>query len=178
MNKEFQFSETQRFSQWWIWLILLAINGVFLTGIGVQIFGGKPFGDKPMSDSGLIIMTLLMLGITFLIMSFRLQTLVDNQGISVRFFPFHIKFKFYAWENISNAIIREYVPIGEFGGWGIRQGFSANGRAYNVKGKIGLQLEFTNGEKLLIGTQKPEELEATIEKHFWEKGIVRSIHSA
>ena len=30
--------------------------------------------------------------------------------------------------------------------------------AYNVKGKMGLQLVLKNGKKILIGTQKTEEL--------------------
>ena len=52
--------------------------------------------------------------------------------------------------------IREYKPIMEYGGWGIR-GFGSN-RALNIKGKIGLQLVFKNGQKLLIGTQKADEI--------------------
>ena len=44
----------------------------------------------------------------------------------------------------------------QYGGWGIR-GFKSN-RAYNVSGKIGLQLEFKNGDKLLVGTQNGQEM--------------------
>ncbi len=40
---------------------------------------------------------------------------------------------------------------------GIRYG--PKGTAYNVSGKIGLQLELKNGKKILIGTRKPEEIE-------------------
>jgi hypothetical protein len=32
------------------------------------------------------------------------------------------------------------------------------GRAFNVSGDKGLQLQFSNGKRLLIGTQMPDEL--------------------
>jgi hypothetical protein len=54
------------------------------------------------------------------------------------------------------------TKIIEYGGWGIRKTFSGKGTAYNVKGKNGLQLVFKNGDRLLIGTQKAEELKETL----------------
>ena len=32
------------------------------------------------------------------------------------------------------------------------------GKAFNIKGNMGLQLQFKDGKKLLIGTQKEEEI--------------------
>lgn len=45
----------------------------------------------------------------------------------------------------------------------MRYSFRGKGRAFNVSGNIGLQLEFINGEKLLIGTQNPEKLRNVLE---------------
>ena len=78
----------------------------------------------------------------------------------VRFFPFHINFKKFAFEDISEYYAREYRPLLEYGGWGIRYSFS--GKAYNVSGKEGLQIIFKNGKKLLIGSRKPQELVTAI----------------
>jgi len=36
--------------------------------------------------------------------------------------------------------------------------------AYNVSGNKGIQLVFTNGRKLLIGTKRPEEVKEILEK--------------
>jgi len=33
MNEESLFTERQRFKQWWLWLILLGTNGLFLFGV-------------------------------------------------------------------------------------------------------------------------------------------------
>jgi hypothetical protein len=58
--------------------------------------------------------------------------------------------------------VRKYKPLAEFGGWGLR--FGVSGKAYNISGNKGLQLELTNNKKLLIGTQKPEELSEALNK--------------
>jgi hypothetical protein len=79
----------------------------------------------------------------------------------VRFFPFHRNFKRFAFEDFGEYYAREYRPLLEYGGWGIRCG--KNGKAYNVSGKKGLQIIFKNGKKLLIGSQNPEELVAAID---------------
>lgn len=164
MNKEVLFFERQKFNQWWLWLILLGINGLFMFGVYKQIFNGQQFGDKPMSNNGLLFATGLTILLTLLFMNFRLETQIKRDGIYVRFFPFHISFKHFSWEKISKSFVREYRPISEYGGWGLRLGLFGKGKAYNVSGDKGLQLEFTDHQKLLIGTKKPKELEATLEE--------------
>lgn len=88
----------------------------------------------------------------------KLETKINQQGIYVKFYPFHLKFKFINWNEIDRVFIREYSPITEYGGWGLRISLSGNGKAYNVSGNKGLQIVFKNGNKLLIGTNKQEEL--------------------
>ncbi|HEX8561967.1 MAG TPA: hypothetical protein VF676_03200 [Flavobacterium sp.] len=159
------FKERQKFRQWWVLLILLSINGVFIAGIYTQVINDRQFGEKPMSDQGLIIGTILVFLFTFLMLNFRLDTIVKRDGIYVRFFPFHLKFKEFTWDNLSKCYVRKYSPISEYGGWGLRIGFFGNGNALNVSGDKGLQLEIaTNKKRLLIGTNKPEELAKAIAK--------------
>ncbi|TEW77202.1 hypothetical protein E2488_04665 [Gramella jeungdoensis] len=70
------------------------------------------------------------------------------------------------WSNISECYIRNYNPISEFGGWGIKSSFRRDtGKAYTIKGSIGLQLKLKNGKKILIGTQKNEEIKRVIETY-------------
>ena len=42
------FKETQKFSQWWLWLILIGIGILPILGIYKQLIIGEKFGDKPM----------------------------------------------------------------------------------------------------------------------------------
>ncbi|APZ48188.1 hypothetical protein BW723_16255 [Polaribacter reichenbachii] len=75
-----------------------------------------------------------------------------------QFFPFHLKLKLIAWQDISKAYVRNYSPISDYGGWGLKGGWSsAKGKAINVSGDVGIQLELKTGKKLLIGTNKESE---------------------
>jgi len=162
MKQKLFFQETQRFTQWWIWLIHILILAIFFTGIHVQIINGVPFGDKPMSDLGLIISTVFMLLLVLLFLSFNLKTQITSTKIYFKFFPFHIKEREYLISDVQEMQVVKYRPIGEYGGWGIR-GFGSN-KAFNVKGNMGLRIFFKDGTKRLIGTQKPEELEKKIKE--------------
>ena len=161
MNNQNLFTEKQQFRQWWLWLIILSIDLFFLISIYKQVFLGELMGNNPMSNAGLIIISIVILLVTVLFFILRLDTKIDAKGIYLRFFPFRTSFKFFAWDTINNAEIRQYKPMLEYGGWGIRYG---NGKALNVSGNMGLQLIFKNKNRLLIGTNKPDELEKAITK--------------
>jgi hypothetical protein len=74
--------------------------------------------------------------------------------ISYRLYPFQIGFCEVRLTDVSRISIRKYRPLSEFGGWGIRYGRS--GAAVNLRGNIGIQVEFRNGKKLLIGTSQED----------------------
>lgn len=164
MKNEILFTERQRFRQWWIWLILLGVNGLPLFAVVKQVIGGQQFGSKPMENTGLLVITGITIILTLLFLNFRLDTTIKNDGIYVRFFPIHLKYKYYAWDKLKKIYVRQYSPITEFGGWGIRVGLMGAGKAFNVSGNKGLQLEFTDNKKLLIGTNKPDELIRILKK--------------
>ncbi|PXV68788.1 hypothetical protein CLV62_10151 [Dysgonomonas alginatilytica] len=166
MNTKILFSETQKFRQWWLWILLLAVffkcNSLFLYGIFKQIVKGEQFGNNPMSDTGLLSVSIVTFIITSLIICLfaylRLDTKITEDGIYVKFFPFNLTYKKHEWEQISKSFVRQYNPISEYGGWGLRLG------ALNVSGNKGLQLVFKNGKKLLIGTNKVAELNELLTK--------------
>jgi len=88
---------------------------------------------------------------------------VHADRLCVRLFPFHIRHREIAAEDLSECYARTYKPIREYGGWGIRCGFRKGiGRAYNMSGNKGVQLVFKNGKKLLIGSQRCDELAQAI----------------
>ena len=145
-------------------IVFLLFNLYIISGLIRQVFLGMPFGNNPMSDLGLIILTGCMLLLFGAIFSSKLQTVITEEGIYVRYFPFIFRTRFFAWENIENAYIRKYSPLKEYGGWGIRFKLIRGGTAYNVYGNIGLQLVFNNGKKLLIGTNRAEELAEVLKK--------------
>lgn len=161
---EILFTERQKFRQWWLWLILLGINSFFLFGVFKQVVYGQQFGNEPMSNTGLIVVSGIVILISLLLLNCRLDTIIKKEGIYVRFFPFHLKFKYYAWDRLIKSFVREYSPISEYGGWGLRLGLFGKGTALNISGNKGFQLEFTDNKKLLIGTNKSDELTETLNK--------------
>ena len=156
MENEILFSETQRFKQWWLWILLMGWDVLIFYGVYKQVITGRTFGDKPASNMELLVIAGISLLVTILFLAIRLDTQIKNDGVYVRFFPLHLKFRHYSWTQLSKCYVRKYSPMAEFGGWGLRIGLS--GKAYNISGNQGLQLEFTNNKKLLIGTKKPGEL--------------------
>ena len=157
------FREEQQFRQSWIWLIigssLLALIPLWY-GVYQQLVLGIPWGDDPASDGMLVLvvagMTLLIGSLLYLFRISRLFVSLDSEGVKYRFTPFHRRIHAIPWTEVNKAFVRTYRPIIEYGGWGIRYGLK--GRAYNVSGNEGLQLELKSGRRVLFGTKEPDRL--------------------
>lgn len=171
MRIERHFDETQRFTQPWIWVLLVGSLALTL-GVGAwatyqQIWRGIPWGDNPMSDTGLLIYDAASLlfsgGIVALMRSLRLETFVDASGIYVQMRPLHRRPIHYDFDELASVKARTYAPILEYGGWGIR-GSSEKNKAYNVRGERGVQLAFKDGRRVLIGSQRADELAEIIQE--------------
>ena len=170
------FKESQRFNQWW--LILFGLIIVIFIGLGFvseyKDSGGNLSNDQLIS---MIISGSLMVIVFLLIGFIRLKTKIDENGITYQFTPFHFTPRIIPWSDLSKCYIRKYSPITEYGGWGIRGlqrkgfwDFSNKGMAYNTKGDMGIQLEFKDGGKLLIGTQDPDKAKKTIHTYISKMG--------
>ena len=73
----------------------------------------------------------------------------------------------YLLSTLKKYEVQTYRPIRDYGGWGIRYG--RGGKAYNVSGNRGVMLELSDGQKLLIGSQKPDDLANAISSAFGKK---------
>jgi hypothetical protein len=151
------YREVQQFRQAWIWALVIAIVGLIWVASVRQLLLHRPLGDRPMPDILLIIFWFIFgIGLPALFLFGKLVTEVRNDGVYIRFSPFHLSFRKIGFEELKRHEVRVYRPIRDYGGWGIRSG--SKGKAYNVSGNRGVQLELTNGGRLLIGSQRPEEL--------------------
>jgi hypothetical protein len=154
------FLEEQKFTQ--PLLIIVLIMAFTITG---SVFYYNI--DKLSGSSGEILGVLSGIFIVLTVMLFfvilKLKTRVDENGIHFKFYPFQSSYKIVKWNQISNLYIRNYNAFSEFGGWGYKFNSKNNiGKAYTAKGSVGLQLVLNDGSKLLIGTQKKEELQRVI----------------
>jgi hypothetical protein len=168
------FREEQRFGQRWLWVLLLGCALAGLFGAGMSVYGmirqlvyGQPWGDRPMSDTGLAVVGSLVIlcclsasvGVPWLLYAVRLVVEVRDEGLCVRFRPF--RGRTIAFDRIRHCEARTYRPILEYGGWGIRWGL--RGKAYNVSGNRGVQLDIAGEGRLLIGSQRADELAHAIQ---------------
>ncbi len=152
------YHEVQQFRQVWIWVLVSALAGLVWYAAVSQLLLHRPFGDRPMPDILLVVFWIIFgIGLPALLFFGRLVTEVRDDGIYIRFFPFHRSFRRIAFNELKRYEVRTYRPILEYGGWGIRY-CRCSGKAYTVSGRHGLQLELLNGKRLLIGSQRPEEL--------------------
>ena len=149
---DYLFKEVQKFTQWWLWM-LIGLVAVSLTSITIyQLYLGHPFTHNPVGFSILASGSFIALILLITFSSLKMITEVDRDGIRVKYAPF-INKKFY-WEDIDNAKVLDY---GFVGGWGVRL-FTKYGTVYNVKGSEGLYIILKNGKKFVIGSQRPDEL--------------------
>jgi hypothetical protein len=163
------YSEIQRFRQLQLWAILIivwtSVIGTFGSGVYRQLVQDIPFGNSPVNDSGLLVSFILVFvlvsALIVLFIKAKLITQIDKKFISYKFYPLHKSFRKIAWKSISKCEFVTYQPRSQFGGWGIREG--KNGKAYNVSGNRGLQIVLRTGERILIGTTKPNELSMAID---------------
>lgn len=138
------YSEKQSFWTWW--LVILFV-GLFVWLSYPFLLSDKTFTSEDWVGLGVLILVLMLLFV-------KLHTRIDKEGITIRFFPFVIK-RTWSWDMIDSVYIKKYSIV-DYGGWGYRVG--KNGIAYNTKGNFGLQLILKNGARIMIGTQRPEEV--------------------
>ena len=105
------------------------------------------------------------IAVPFLLVASMLQmtTEVTATELRVWFGWIPIYRRSIAITNIPRSRVVQYRPILDYGGWGIRIGRDGE-RVLNARGDRGVRLELADGTKLLIGSQRPEELAETLER--------------
>ena len=145
METDTAFREVQRFRQRWLWTLL---GGVALL---MLVLG-------PISWGGLIVIG----AIAAFLYNLRLQTEVRADGIYFKMWPLHWSFRRIPRSEVKRYEAKQYKPLREFGGWGIR--WAPGKLAYNVRGNQGVWIERTNGRAILVGSQNPEKFVEAIDE--------------
>jgi hypothetical protein len=159
-DNKLRFRETQRFKQWWVWALLIASNGLVLVLLLTRFQSLLTGAETVKAYAVLALGAFMLIAPTVLFLFIRLDTIIDHDRIAVRLYPFHIRYRYYPKEEVASCTLRTYRPLGEYGGWGLRG--TARNRAFNISGNQGIQLVLANGNKVLIGTNAPEEVNAVL----------------
>ncbi len=148
------FTETQRFRQWWLWLILGTSVVVTVGYLWIARFSNNPV------EWFLLIPMLL---VCVLLFYWRLDTRLDTAGIHYRVFPL-FSWRTIHWKDVQSVSVSTYG----FVGYGIRLGF--DGWVYNIAGNKGLRIVRKNKANLTIGTQRPDQMQAFLAVHYPSSG--------
>ncbi len=155
------YREVQHFRQWWVWLIVVAVAGLGWWTLIQQLILGRPLGDDPLPDWGAwLVWVLFGIGLPLLLWNTRLVTEVAPGRLTISFWP--LTRRTIPLAALQETAVRSYNPLREYGGWGVK-GWSRRNIAYNVSGDRGVQLLLEDGRRVLIGSQRPEELARSIE---------------
>ncbi len=151
------FREVQRFGQAWVWALVLMVTAVAWIGGYQQLLLKRPFGNNPAPDSLMwVILGLFGIGFPLFFYSLRLVTEVRADGLYYRYSPLHRRFHRIVFSDMQSAEAISYRPVRDYGGWGIRCG--PKGKAFNVRGNRGVEIVQSDGSRILLGSQRSEEL--------------------
>lgn len=145
------FSEHQHVPRIVLWVLLGigACNTAFLlaTGLLLELDQGQSI-----TLDGLLVPAIAVLAVVgaMLLLFWRsvLHVGISDEGVQIRFTPFHRTPRIFAWSDIERVIVRNVNAFGEFGGWGIRWNFSKT-VGYVWRGKTGIDLRLRNGQRVV-----------------------------
>ena len=157
---ELQFKEVQKVTSPWMWALALFAPVLFTVILIYQLITGILVGNNPMSNTGLAFVTLGFTVTAILFLTrIKLTTILDTDKISYGF-----NFPTADLNQIKIADIKEcYLITYKFVGFGYHLS-RKYGMVYNISGSTGIQIIKHSGEKVLIGTQKWDELKTHFEK--------------
>ncbi len=166
-------SETQKFNQKFLWILVLFAALLPLTiiiiGIVLQYYFQIDFSEEKTSAEMFLTAALIAIVfgafIVYMFKSSKLIIEVKTDGFYYRFAPFHFKVKKIGVGEIQSFEIRKVNPMLEYGGWGIRHGFK-RGKGYVAAGDSGVQFVMKDGRKVFFTSQQPKELEEAMKKVF------------
>jgi Family of unknown function (DUF6141) len=144
------FHEEQHFA--WFWTAMFCVPALII-GYGLY---REVWLKQPLLSNALLwpaFAVTVVVAVWFL--RCKLVTEVSNDGLFI-YFVWLWPVRIIPWTEIRSVETRTYRPIRDFGGWGVR--WAARGIVYHARGNRGVRLVLASGERVLIGSQRPEEL--------------------
>lgn len=155
------YREDQNFA-WWVYVLLALMATttalVFLAlGPGAKPTGGRLGGLTFFLLVGFAMPSVLVLGVL------HMTTQVTPLSLCVWFGWIPTYRQSIPIASITSIEVVSYRPLADCGGWGIRRGRDGE-RVLNARGSRGVRLTLTDGSRLLIGSQRPEELARALDQ--------------
>lgn len=157
MKAEVLFEEVQSFSKRPLQLFCKISIGVLIVALGIVLLIDK---GEPGLLATMFFWALIVCIIIAFFTSFKMVTQIRTDGIYINYLPLQPWFTGYLWNDVETLYMRKYDAACEYLGSGIRIG--PMGWGYIHSGDTGLQLILHDHTKVLVGTHRPDEMEAVL----------------
>lgn len=148
-----RFHEEQHFHGAILAVLIAALVVVAIVSV-VELVAGRP------AQLWLVVIGPLVVGVVAVLLSLsHLDVDVTDEGVTIAF-RYVWPARRIAFSEVVGLEVRRYDPLLEYGGWGVRLG--PKGWGYMTSGDEGVQLRQRKGLPILIGSTRPQELEAAI----------------
>jgi hypothetical protein len=151
METQVHYRETQTFDQPWLWGLLA---GQALLAL-VRAARGQRSTRETVRALGPV------LAAAALVRTATLYTEVRDDGVYVKFAPFHRSFRRIPFSALADVQSMGYSPL-RYGGWGIR--WRPGETAYTASGTTGVRFERANGSSVFVGSRDPDGLLAAVQE--------------
>jgi len=154
---EILFREVQYFRIKWVWwLIILCSLG---TIGGTVALGMTEREQKTEAWMALAFVIPFEAAFLYLIYITRLETIISNEGVFYKWWPFQRSHRFISKEEIKSAQLRNAPALNYGFHW-----LPGYGRVHNMAQGKGIQFILKNGRKVFLGTQKKSAFQTALEK--------------
>ncbi len=148
------FYERQRYKNLTLLTLLILIEGALIYLILEEVLADNLWGSKQQNSWILIGLTLLIP--TPLLLGFfliRLDTIITEEGIFYRWFPFGKNYQMILWENIKEVFILDMKDVGFT--WRFSNKYD---ESHFPGSEYALLIQMKSGKQKLLGTRKAGEL--------------------
>jgi hypothetical protein len=140
--------------------IVLALPPCAMLGVLVwQVILGHPWGKQPMSNATVIGWTIFLWLLYLRLLTVRLSTQV-RKGVLVVGLRGLLLRRRVRLSAIASVELVTFDAQRDYGGYGIRS--IRGGRAYVAAGNRGVRIQPRSGPVLIVGSERPEELLASL----------------
>jgi len=148
----------------WLALVPGLVTLLFAVLCYFQIVLKKQVGNRPAPSWLLVVFFLFTATVTAMLGLQKLTLSITNKAVYINFGVFASK-QVIPLTDIKSIAVRKYNGPGEFSGWGVKS--NAHEQSYTVSGDEGVEIILKNGKMILVGTQKPKEMQRVINQYFY-----------
>jgi hypothetical protein len=104
-----------------------------------------------------VMIMLVPVPLLVLLIRTRLDTVVDEDGVMYRWTPYDKRFHLLHWSAITEIVLLDMKPIGLL--WRLKM---KHHKRFFLGGRYCMEVRMRNGNKVLLGTHKPDELQRSL----------------